>query len=257
MPVNLEIVDDVAIVTLDDPESLNALDDRMTADTVMALEKVAADESVRALVLTGTGRAFSVGGKLPMLAEMTEEATGTDGRAVLEARMRSNARLVEILRSMPQMSIAAINGACVGAAIGWISACDLRVATSNAKFNTAFLSLGLSSDFGTTKLLADAVGQSTAADWLLRPRPVSAQEAFASGLVNEVVDTGILLQTALDWARIAVNFPTGVAALKSNLQDASKLPLGECLERETERFAHSLTAPETTAQIRNLSLRRE
>ncbi|MGW6174207.1 enoyl-CoA hydratase/isomerase family protein [Arthrobacter sp. NPDC055138] len=255
MPVNLEIADGVAVLTLNDPDSMNVLDDEMTAGVITALEQVAAAPGVGAMVLTGAGRAFSVGGRLQMLTGLAEEAGRPGGGVALTTRMRGNARLVELIRGMPQLSIAAVNGACVGAALGWISACDLRVAASSAKFNTAFLSLGLSSDFGTTRMLAECVGRARAADWLLRPRAIGAQEAYAAGLVGEVVEVGILIETALEWARAAVAFPGGVKAMKENLRDGLDLPLSDALDREAERFVQSLSSPEAAAQIHKATSR--
>ncbi|MFT4468539.1 enoyl-CoA hydratase/isomerase family protein [Arthrobacter sulfonylureivorans] len=249
MPVNLQIANGVAVLTLNAPDALNVLDDDMTADVIDALEQVAAATDVAAMVMTGAGRAFSVGGRLQMLTSLSEEADRPGGREALTVRMRRNARLVELVRAMPQLSIAAVNGACVGAALGWIGACDLRVAANSAKFNTAFLSLGLSSDFGTTRMLAECVGRARAADWLLRPRVIGAQEAYAAGLVGEVVEAGILIETALEWARAAVAFPGGVTAMKENLRDGLDLPLADALDRESERFVQSLASPEAAAQI--------
>jgi 2-(1,2-epoxy-1,2-dihydrophenyl)acetyl-CoA isomerase len=256
MPVSLEVNEAIATLTLADPENLNVLDDGLTADVLAALEKVGGDESIRALILTGAGRAFSAGGKLSMLAEMVEEVAEPHNRQGLVARMRNNSRIVEVLRSMPQLTIAAVNGACVGAAIGWICACDLRIAAEAAKFNTAFLTLGLPTDFGTATLLAEVVGGARAADWLLRPRPVTALEALAAGLVGGVVGPDVLLPSARQWASLTTKFPAASTALKKNLRDAERLPLAECLDAEAERFTASLAADEAAAQIRRLGSER-
>jgi 2-(1,2-epoxy-1,2-dihydrophenyl)acetyl-CoA isomerase len=255
MGARLEFDGDLATLALDEPESLNALDDALVADILAALDKIAGQPRLKALVLTGTGRAFSAGGRLSMLAGMAEEAADPVRREGLVRRMRTNARLVERLRELPLVTVAAVNGACVGAAIGWICACDLRIAARAAKFNTAFLSLGLGTDFGTAKLLSDTIGRGRAADWLLRPRAISAEEALAAGLVGEVVPDDQLLATAARWALSAGAFPAGARVMRENLAQASRSPLAACLDAEAVRFADSLAEPAVAGHVIRVAAR--
>lgn len=257
MALSVRVDHGTATLLLASPDTLNALDDTLTTSAIDALEGLRADGSVHAIILRAEGRAFSAGGDLGMLAGMADEASSTQGSAALVDRMRSNARLVELLQSAPQLTIAAVQGACVGAALGWIAACDLRVASTDAVFSSAFLSLGLPTDFGTTHLLSRIVGPARAADIILRPRRILAAEAAALGLVNEVVDPAELERAALAWAAVGSASSDAVAAVKENLRDAVELPLAQSLDREAERFVHVLGRDSVGTAVRAAAARAE
>jgi enoyl-CoA hydratase/carnithine racemase len=257
MGIRLEFEDDLATLTLDDPESLNALDDLLVSEVLEALAKVKGEPRLKALLLTGAGRAFSAGGRLSMLTQMVDEAADPVRREGLVRRMRANARVVERLRELPLVTVAAVNGPCSGAAIGWICACDLRVAGAAARFNTAFLSLGLGTDFGTAKLLAETVGLGRAGDWLLRPRSIPAAEALAAGLVGDVVADAELLATAAHWGLSAGAFSAGARAMRNNLAQGREARLDAYLDSEAVTFAQSLSDPDVAAHIMRSTVRAE
>lgn len=152
--VEHEVVDGVATITLNRPESMNTMGDELLPLTHAYLAEAAADDDVRAGVLTGRGRAFCAGGDLRDMASATRGAPGERiGPRSVERTigdLRHHMRSSQLLREMPKITIAAINGACAGAGFSWACACDLRYAAESAVFNTAFLTAGLSGDFGGT-----------------------------------------------------------------------------------------------------------
>lgn len=256
MNVRYDRQGDVVVLTLDCPHRLNSLDDAVTREILEALQQVSSDPSVGALVLTGSGRAFTAGGDLAMLADRARELTGGSetGAASEVARvMRANAEVVERLRELHCPSIAAVNGACVGAGIAWVAACDLRMAADRAFFDTAYLRLGIGTDFGAAWLLHDLLGTSVASDWLLRPRRVTAVDAHRQGFVGEVIDGGApeaLLDAALAVAQDLQRVRAGARAIRENLRDARQgIELPDALEQEAGRFVATLADPEAAGRV--------
>lgn len=256
MSVHRDRHGDVVVLTLDWPERLNALDDDMTSEVLEGIEQVASDPSVGALVLTGSGRAFTAGGDLSMLSDRVREvgqSPETPAGAEVERVMRQNATVPERLRALHCPSIAAVNGACVGAGLALVAACDLRLASSRAFFDTAYLRLGLSTDFGVSWLLHDLLGTSVASDWLLRPRRVSAQEALSRGFISQVVEDatpGAVLDAALSLAHEHQQARAGVRAIRENLRDArAGTALAAALDGEARRFVATLRDPETARRV--------
>lgn len=247
---------DVVVFTLDRPERLNVLDDQVTQEVLAHLEQVSGDPSVGAVILTGTGRIFTAGGDLSMLAERVR-AVGDDAltpAATEVARiMRDNATVVERIRSLHCPSIAAVNGACVGAGLALVAACDLRLASDRAFFDTAYLHLGLGTDFGVSWLLHDLLGASVASDWLLRPRRVPASEALNRGFVADVIEDGTseaVLDAALSLAQALVQTKAGARAIRDNLREAqSGIALTASLDGEARRFMETMRDPETAHRV--------
>jgi 2-(1,2-epoxy-1,2-dihydrophenyl)acetyl-CoA isomerase len=235
--VRFDVADGIAVIVLDDPETKNSLNDDIGAAIRGRLAEWAVDAGIRGLVLTGAGGAFSSGGRLDMIERKREEARADGARERIAEGMLENARLVELLREFPAPTVAAVDGACVGAAIGWACACDLRIASERAKFITGFAKVGLSTDFGTSRLLAEAVGRGRAANWLLTSPLVTADEALAAGLVLSVHPEQNLLNAAREL--IGGLNPRASVAIRANLDDAV-LPLGDALTREAGRFARLL-----------------
>lgn len=255
MNVRCDRQGDVVVLTLDRPHRLNSLDDGVTAEVLEALQRVSSDPSVGALVLTGSGRAFTAGGDLAMLADRARQVADGDaeGAAADVARvMRANAEVVERLRALHCPSIAAVNGACVGAGLAWVAACDLRLASGRAFFDTAYLKLGIGTDFGVAWLLQDLLGASVATDWLLRPRRIPAQEARDRGFVAEVIDESdgtTVLQAASELAAELDGVRAGARAIRENLRDGRCDGLAGALDREADRFVATLADPQTARRV--------
>jgi 2-(1,2-epoxy-1,2-dihydrophenyl)acetyl-CoA isomerase len=229
----LETVDGVASVTLNRPDRLNAMTAELLEDTLKVLEVVAADKSVRVVILKSAGRAFCVGGDL---AAGLEGINGPPPLTSQTATLRRYMRITQLLHDMPQLTIASINGACAGAGLSLACACDLRIASDGAVFNTAFLSAGVSGDFGGIWLVTQMLGTAMARQLFFSSPRLSAEAAHSIGLVGEVVPLGELSQRADEIARqFADQAPLALGRMKENLNDAQDMQLLTYLEREAAR----------------------
>ncbi|HET6793008.1 MAG TPA: enoyl-CoA hydratase-related protein [Acidimicrobiales bacterium] len=225
--VRLERVEGaVALVTLDRPERLNAMSHELVGDLHDVLDEVRMDTSYRTVVLTGAGRGFCAGLDL----KGAGQAPHTEGLGPTPAGMRSQqhiAALVPKLRGLPQPVIAAVNGPAAGGGLALALASDVRIAAQSARFNVAFVRIGLSGcDIGVSWLLPRLVGASRAFELLLTGRIIDSAEADRIGLVLKVVPDGQVVEAALETAAlIAANSPFGVWMTKevmwSNLETPS------------------------------------
>lgn len=187
--------DGVALLVLDNPAQRNAMSPEMTASWVATIDELVADRSVRAVVVTGEGTAFSSGGDTSWLA--SEPDASVDA---LRGRMLPFYRSWLSVRRLEVPVIGAINGAAIGAGLCLPLAFDLRFAARGAKLGVPFVKLGLHPGMAGTYLLPDVVGESVARDLMLTGRIVDADEALALGLVSRVVEPDALLATALEAA---------------------------------------------------------
>jgi 2-(1,2-epoxy-1,2-dihydrophenyl)acetyl-CoA isomerase len=242
--VEYEVADAVATITLNRPESMNTMGGELLPLTNAYLAKAASDDDVRAVVLTGTGRAFCAGGDLRDMAAGNRGAPGQSigpgsvSRAITD--LRYHMRSSQLLREMPKITIAAINGACAGAGFSWACACDLRYAAESAVFNSAFLTAGLSGDFGGTWTLPRIVGPAKARELYLMPEKFRADEALRIGLVTAVVPDDEFADFIRDKATRAASFaPLTAASIKANLNDADHVSFSEALDREADRHIRS------------------
>lgn len=228
----------VTLLTLNRPERLNAMNHELVADLRSALDDVATDRSCRVVVVTGAGRGFCSGLDL----QGPGEPPDADGLGDAQARFAGQqhiAGLVPKLRSLRQPVIAAVNGPAAGGGLALALACDVRVASESARFNVAFVRIGLSGcDIGVSYLLPRLVGASRAFELMLTGRFVDAAEAEGIGLVLRVVPDGQAVEAALEVAEaIRANSPFGVWMTKqvmwSNLE-AGSLQAAIDLENRTQ-----------------------
>lgn len=215
----------VAQLTLHRPGSLNA----MTAELVQGLhdhlDAIALDPTVRAVVLTGSGRGFCAGLDLGGYGEAPHtEGLGRPQKAF--AVQKHIASLVGHLRSLPQPVIAAVNGPAAGGGFALVLASDVRLAARSARFNAAFVRIGLSAcDIGTSWLLPRLVGVARAQELMLTGRVFDAEEAYRIGLVVDLADDGALLDTAYATAELIMgNAPFGVTLTKEAMWTALEIP---------------------------------
>ncbi|WP_148613953.1 enoyl-CoA hydratase/isomerase family protein [Nocardioides rubriscoriae] len=187
--------DGVALLVLDNPDQRNAMSPAMTSSWVAAIDELAADTSVRAVVVTGEGRAFCSGGDTAWIA--SEPEAGVDR---LRSRMLPFYRAWLSVRRLEVPTIAAINGAAIGAGLCLPLAMDLRYAARGARLGVPFVKLGMHPGMAGTYLLPEVVGEAAARDLLLTGRLVDADEALSLGLVSRVVEPDALLDTALEAA---------------------------------------------------------
>jgi 2-(1,2-epoxy-1,2-dihydrophenyl)acetyl-CoA isomerase len=218
----------VATLTLDRPAALNALTVPVKVALRDALESIAADRSVRAVILTGAGRAFCAG------QDLAERDQPDAAPLEIEVRERWNP-IIRALRSMGQPVIAAVNGVAAGAGSSLAFACDLRIAAEEARFVLAFGRIGLVPDSGATWFLPRLVGPAKAAELALLDDPVDAAEALRLGLVSRVVPGHQLMTEARAIAdRLAERAPLAQSLTKGALQRALTIELDEALEGEAK-----------------------
>jgi enoyl-CoA hydratase/carnithine racemase len=221
--------------TLNLPERRNPISDLPMIEALEeAAARVAADVSVRAVVLTGAGSAFSSGGDVKAMAERSGMFGGT-GAEIADGYRRGIQRIPRALFSCPVPLVAAVNGAAVGAGCDLALMCDLRVAASTAFFAESFVKVGLIPGDGGAYLLPRVVGAARAAEMALTGDRVDAVRALEWGLVSAVVPPEELLDRAHALAeRVAANPPAAVRATKRLLREAAGLSLDEVLERSAE-----------------------
>jgi enoyl-CoA hydratase/carnithine racemase len=232
----------VAVLQLNRPQRLNAIDDVMVGELKQTLADLAADTSVNAVVLTGAGRGFCSGIDMRDFGPDIPEATAPAiDRLRFQERM---AALPQAIRDIPQPVIAAVNGPCVGAGLALCLAADIRICSTTATFGNAAILLGLSgAEMGMSYFLPRIVGASVAADWMLTGRIVSAEEAERRGLVSEIVEPALLSERALEIATgIAELAPLGVQLTKRAIQvntDAAGLQSALELENRNQVLSHA------------------
>jgi 2-(1,2-epoxy-1,2-dihydrophenyl)acetyl-CoA isomerase len=216
----------VLTITLNRPDVLNAFNTEMHRGLAAALRDAEA-EDVRAVVLTGAGRGFCVG------QDLTEfrESPGDIGE-----RLRKNYHPnVVAIRALGKAVIAAVNGAAAGAGLSIACACDLRIAADSASFVPAFIGIGLIPDSGGSYFIRRLAGTARAFEWMTTNRKLTAAEAHAWGLVNEVVETDQLGSRTAEIAGVYASLPTRAVAMTKRLFDhAERATLEEQLELEAE-----------------------
>ncbi len=219
----------VATVTIDRPEAMNACDVAVRRGLREAFEQAGSDPGVRAVVLTGTGRAFCVGQDLKELEPLYASGSAALGGFVAEFNAA-----VRALRALPKPTIAAVNGAAAGAGLSFALACDFRIASERASFVTAFTKIGLVPDTGQSWTLPRLVGTTKAMELLAFSEPVSAPDALAMGLVTRVVPAESLAAAAASFAAELAAGPTVAYGYLRRLLDGSTGTLDESLALEDE-----------------------
>src|SRR5918992_4399806 len=210
--IRLEIGDGIATITLNRPDSLNALNATMRGELLAAFKAVGRDEAVRAVILTGAGRGFCSG------ADLRGGSGEREFRRVLTTEYNP---LMRAIRDAPKPVIAAVNGVAAGAGVSLALACDLIVAAEEAKFVPAFQRIGLVPDSGLTRTLVRALGRHRAFEILVGERQLSAAEARDAGLVATVVAaTELAAETGRVAARLAAGPTRGLALTKRLLARA-------------------------------------
>ena len=212
-------------LTLNRPDKLNAMTGELVQSLHEHLDAVAVDPRARVVVLTGQGRGFCAGLDLGGYgtAPHTEHLGRTQAGFAVQKHI---ATLIPKLRSLPQPVIAAVNGPAAGGGFALVLGSDIRLAARSAKFNAAFIRIGLSAcDIGTSWLLPRLVGAARAQELMLTGRVFDAEEAYRIGLVVDLVDDHALLDAALTKAHeVMRNAPFGVALTKEGMWGALEIP---------------------------------
>lgn len=219
----------VAVLTLNRPDRLNALDDALHEALNDAIAEAAEDADVGAVVVTGAGRAFCAGGDVGG----GKGRTGPISQEQRIDRMIHHGSATRQLHMMAKPTLALVNGAAAGAGLALALACDMRIAASDAVLTTAYVRLALSGDFGCTWLLTRLVGPSRAAELMLLSEKVGAERALAMGLVNRVVAPDRLIEEGIAVAHmLAGGPPVTMRLVKRNILAAEHEGFDALLERE-------------------------
>jgi 2-(1,2-epoxy-1,2-dihydrophenyl)acetyl-CoA isomerase len=256
-PVRYSVDGAVATVTLDRPAAMNALDIATKQALLEALRKAADDTAVRAVVLTGSGRAFCVGQDLrehaSLLAAATEAAASGGSSFQLDDTVRDHYNpIVTLISTMAKPVVAAVNGVAAGAGAAFTFACDVRLVAASAGFNLAFAGIGLSSDSGSSWNLPRLVGLARAKELLLFPRTVGAEEALALGLATKVVPDDELPAAAAELAaRLAAGPTMAYAAIRQALAFSQTHDLADSLANEAELMGRTGRSADHAAAVRS------
>jgi enoyl-CoA hydratase/carnithine racemase len=226
-----EVKDGVATLTLNRPDRLNALGGTLRDDLHDAIIRSSADPQVRVMVITGAGKGFCAGGDVKAMNEAKE---GKRERPLLDKIAPGRDRTLLAMRDAPQPIIAAVNGAAAGAGMNLALGCDIRVASTAAKFSQAFVKRGLHPDWGGTYFLPRVVGMARAAELIFTGEVIDAAEALRLGIVSRVVAPEELLPTVGELARrIAAGPPVAIRLAKHSLYANADRDLKSALEGET------------------------
>jgi 2-(1,2-epoxy-1,2-dihydrophenyl)acetyl-CoA isomerase len=223
--------DGVATLTMNRPESLNALSEEMLGGFLEALPRLASDSNVGSVIVTGAGKAFCAGGDVKAMAAGTEFKDET-----LEAKAQALSSSMDVsrwLHQMPKPTIAMIPGAAAGAGLSIALSSDIRIASESAKFTTAFGRVGYSGDFGGSYFLTRLVGTAKARELYFTSAVLKAHEAAELGVVNRVVSDDNLLEETMKLATQMANGPRiALGYMKKNLNAAETGKLSDVFELE-------------------------
>jgi len=226
-----EVKDGIATLTLNRPDRLNALGGSLRDDLHDAVSRSAADSDVRVMVITGAGKGFCSGGDVKA---MGEAKAGQRERPLIEKIAPGRDRTLLAMREAPQPIIAAVNGAAAGAGMNLALGCDIRIASTAARFTQAFVKRGLHPDWGGTYFLPRLVGTAKACEMIFTGDVIDAAEAERLGIVSRVVAPEELLPTAYELARrIAAGPPVAIRLAKRSIYANSELDLRAALQVET------------------------
>lgn len=238
----LEPVENIMIIRLNDPDSLNPMTPEMSREFLEAVEKISRDSKLRGVIVTGNGRAFSAGGNIKIM----QERTRTPAYRVRETGREFYLNFLSI-RKVPVPTIAAVNGHAVGAGAGLALACDLRLCADDSKFGFPFTKIGLYPGMGTSYFLPRIVGAARAFELLTTCDLIPAAQAERIGLVNRVVPAAQLMAEALSLARKIASMPAGVIKM---VKEAICLHPAGNLETAVEREAANQALSFTTEDIK-------
>lgn len=230
----------VLVLTLNRPQRLNALTSELHARLREAVEQASHDRSVRALVLTGAGRAFCSGGDMnsdrgEIASVAPAERPGLEERA---DELRHHGETARLLNTMPKPTIAMLNGAAAGAGLALALACDLRVAAKDAVLRTAYANVALSGDLGISYFLTRLVGPARARELLFMADKIDAAEALRLGLVNRVEAPESLEEATFAIAkRLAEGPAVALRYMKRNVALAETATLAQILDAEAYAMA--------------------
>lgn len=239
--------DGIVVVTINDPEARNAVNWSMNREIVDEIARIEADPAARAMIVTGSGRIFCSGGNIKRMTAQGKslEPPEPSIREELFPHEADIRRVVVGLRRMSKPAIAAVNGPAVGSGVGIAVGCDIRIASSAARFGWVFVRRGIVPDDASLALMPQIIGYAKAYEWGVTGRSVDATQALAMGLVSEIVEPERLLERARELAREIVENcpPLTVQLFKLSLAQGMERGLEDAI-RFTERAQRIARATE-------------
>jgi enoyl-CoA hydratase/carnithine racemase len=249
--------DGIVTLVLNRPETRNAMTPAMGEEVVQAVAELRADTSVRVLVLTGSGKSFSSGGDLGMIARDTGASSGGEAPTMAGAPRDFYARYLAI-RQLPMPTIAAINGHAIGAGLCIALACDMRIASADAKMGMTFTRLGIHPGMGATYFLPRLVGTARACELLFTGRVFDAAEAERLGIVDRVAPRDGFEAAVRGFAReIATSAPLAVRMVKKSIYRGVEHTLDEMLDYESLNQGLTFTTADAREGVTAIMERRE
>lgn len=256
--------DGVALVTLNRPESLNAMGGDLLPLLARYVEEASADRDVRCIVLTGAGRAFCAGGDVKAMGQRRNEGEPQEQSPAelvegpVAGLRQSQDRTALLLHTMPKPTIAMVNGHAVGAGLSLALACDIRIASDRAKFGTAFRNVGMSGDFGGSYFLSRLVGAGKARELYFTADIIDAETADSIGMVNRVVPHERLEEETMALAAKLAAGPTAAyARMKQNLNLAGHGDLKTVMDQEALNMILSGMSADSREAVRAFIEKRE
>lgn len=229
--IKLEFKEKVALITLNTPEQMNVLSSAVLADLDKALTEIEAAEGISVIIIWGNEKLFGAGANIREIIQITSAS-----QAYMLSRKFQ--RLFSRLEKLPQVTIAALAGYTLGGCLELALACDLRIASTNARLGLPEITIGVLPGAGGTQRLARIVGTSRAKEIILTGEPISAEEAYRLGIVNRVAEEGKLLEEAMRLANVlATRPPVALALIKNAIDTGIALDLEAGLEHEAKCFA--------------------
>ncbi len=239
-----EVSDHIAVLTLNRPEARNAYSEDLKTDLLQALDDAETDPDVRVLIITGAGKAFSAGGDLKAMKDRTGMFSGEAPQLRTNYRFGLQA-VTRRLNTFEKPTIAAVNGAAIGAGLGLALNCDIRIASERAKLGATFAKVGLIPGDGTGYLLTRIVGFAKALELVMTARVLDPAEALRIGLVNEVVAPDAVLERAKTMAaEIAALPPNAVRLAKAHIYRTAHTDLETSLQMAASFQANVQTTSE-------------
>ncbi|MBI5649744.1 MAG: enoyl-CoA hydratase/isomerase family protein [Chloroflexi bacterium] len=247
--LRIESTNGIATVTLNRPNVKNAINVEMMDELGALVAQLRGDETVRAIILTGAGKVFSSGADLDLLTRIGGQFT----REQTRDEIRKWRATFDAFESLPQITIAAVNGIAVGGGVVLALACDFRLASTRAIFGLPEIKLGMVLALGGTQRLTRLVGVSAAKEMILRGRNVTAIDSQRMGLVHRVSEPGDLIGLARSWAERACEYSPRALALAKRLIDQSFDRTADAsAESETDAQVELLHSPEFLERLKTL-----
>ncbi|WP_455286230.1 enoyl-CoA hydratase/isomerase family protein [Cupriavidus necator] len=242
--IELNVVSGIALLAFNRPDKRNAMSDDMRSEFIHALEHVAADKAIRALVLTGNGKGFCAGGDVAGMQRRMEAPIGEVGFNGWSRQQRVH-HTVKLLHTMPKPTIAAVNGAAAGLGADTALCCDFVIASEAASFSWSYINRGLIPDGGGMYFLPRRVGLSAAKELVFTGRKVQAQEAKALGIADRLSKPEALIDDALAWAaELSQGSATAIALGKSIMNQSFELPADQVFAQGSQAQGICYTSTE-------------